>query len=320
MIASTDHSSMPPILKAQFFEAESMGERTRNTMPFVNVGKENAEEIDLYYEDRGSGNPVVMVHGYPLSSRAWEKQVPALVGAGYRVITYDRRGFGRSSQPWMGYNYDTFAEDLNALVTKLNLRDFALVGHSMGGGELARYMGKYGTDKVSKAVFVSAVTPHLLTTQDDPGGIPSDVFTEFDKQVLTDRPAFLNKFCSDFYNIDVLRGKMASDQDVQSSWMIAVGASPKGAHDCIDTWGTDFREDLKRVDIPVLVIHGDADRIVPIQYSGKRMSQYVKGSKLVVVPGGPHGIAWTHSDMVNRELLNFLAQGEKTEAARMVAH
>jgi non-heme chloroperoxidase len=253
-----------------------------------------------------------------LSGRAWEKQVPALVAAGYRVITYDRRGFGQSSQPWSGYNYDTFAADLNMLATKLNLQGFSLVGHSMGGGELARYMGKYGTKNMDGAVFISGVPPHLISTQDDPNGIPSEVFADLNKQVLVDRPAFLSKFCSDFYNIDVLRGKMASDQDVQSSWIIAVGASPKGAHDCIDAWGTDFREDLKRVNIPVLVIQGDADRIVPIQYSGKRMSEYVKGSKLVVIPGGPHGIAWTHSEMVNRELLNFLKQ-ERTEAARVMA-
>jgi non-heme chloroperoxidase len=287
-------------------------------MPVVNVGKEGSEEINLYYEDRGSGKPVVLIHGYPLSGRAWEKQVPVLLGAGYRVIIYDRRGFGQSSQPWSGYNYDTFAQDLNMLVTKLNLSNFSLVGHSMGGGEVARYMGKYGTKNMSKAVIISGVPPHLITTQDDPKGIPPDVFADLNKQELADRPAFLFKFCSDFYNIDVLRGKGASDQDVQSSWMIAVAASPKAAHDCIDTWGTDFREDLKRVDIPLLVIQGDADRIVPIQYSGKRIQDYVKGSKLVVIPGGPHGIAWTHSDIVNRELLNFLSQ-EKMETARVVA-
>ena len=277
-------------------------------MPFVTVGQENSGNIDLYYEDHGSGKPVVLIHGYPLSGRAWEKQVPALLEAGYRVITYDRRGFGQSSQPWSGYDYDTFADDLHKFVTKLDLHNFALVGHSMGGGEVARYPGKYGTKNVSKLVFISGVPPYLVNAPDNPEGVPASVFEGIKKAVVADRSAFLFQFCSDFYNIDVLRGKLVSDQDVQASWNISVAASPKGALDCVDAWGTDFRNDLKRVDIPALVIHGDADRIVPFPYSGKRMSDFVKGSKLVVIEGGPHGIAWTHTEIVNRELLSFLEQ------------
>ena len=288
-------------------------------MPYVTVGKENSGNIDLYYEDHGAGAPVVLVHGYPLSGRAWEKQLPVLLDAGHRVITNDRRGFGQSSQPWSGYDYDTFAEDLHKLITKLDLHDFTLVGHSMGGGEVARYMGKYGTKNMSNAVFISGVPPYLLQAPDNPDGVPAGIFEGIKKAVVADRPAFLAKFCADFYNVDILGGKLVSDQAVQASWNISVAASPKGALDCVDTWGTDFRDDLRRADIPTLVLHGDADRIVPFAYSGKRMGDFLKKNKLVVIEGGPHGIAWTHTEIVNRELLEFLGQtksGHKSAAAQ----
>jgi non-heme chloroperoxidase len=277
-------------------------------LPYINVGKENSGEIDLYYEDHGSGQPVVLIHGYPLSGRAWEKQMPALLDAGYRVIIYDRRGFGRSGQPWLGYDYDTLAEDLNHLVTELGLRDTVLIGHSMGGGEVARYIGKYGTKNVSKAVFVSAIPPFLLKKADNPEGVDGSLFEGLKKAVTADRPAFFAQFCDMFYNTDVLKGKLVSEQVVQASWSICVECSAKAAIDCVDAWLTDFREDLKRIDIPTLVIHGDADRVVPFPNSGKRTAVAVKGSKLVVIPGGPHGIAWTHADQMNRELLEFLAK------------
>jgi non-heme chloroperoxidase len=286
-------------------------------MSYITVGKESTGNIDLYYEDHGSGKPVVMIHGYPLSGRAWEKQVPILLEAGYRVITYDRRGFGESSQPWSGYDYDTFAEDLQKLITKLDLRDITLVGHSMGGGEVARYLGSYGSERVSKAVFISAIPPFLLKTADNPEGVDGAVFAGIKKAVVADRPAFLKQFCLDFYNFDVLRGKLVSEEALQASWNISVAASPKGALDCVDTWGTDFRNDLKRIDIPTLVIHGDQDRIVPLPASGKRMPEFIKGTKLVVVEGGPHGIAWTHAEKINPELLSFLEQ--KLTARREVA-
>ena len=286
-------------------------------MSYITVGKENTGNIDLYYEDHGSGKPVVMIHGYPLSGRAWEKQVPILLEAGYRVITYDRRGFGESSQPWSGYDYDTFAEDLQKLITKLDLRDITLVGHSMGGGEVARYLGSYGSERVSKAVFISAIPPFLLKTADNPEGVDGAVFAGIKKAVVADRPAFLKQFCLDFYNFDVLRGKLVSEEALQASWNISVAASPKGALDCVDTWGTDFRNDLKRIDVPTLVIHGDQDRIVPLPASGKRMPEFIKGTKLVVVEGGPHGIAWTHAEKINPELLSFLEQ--KLTARREVA-
>jgi non-heme chloroperoxidase len=278
-------------------------------MPTITVGKENSGNIDLYYEDHGSGNPVILVHGWPLSGRSWEKQVPVLLEAGYRVITYDRRGFGDSSRPTTGYDYDTFAEDLHKLVTALNLQDAALVGFSMGGGEVARYLGTYGSKRVSKAVFIAAIPPFLLKTPDNPGGVDGGVFDGIKKGIVADRPAFLSQFLSNFYNVDALGGKLISDQAVQLSWNIAAGASPKGTLDCVSAWLIDFRNDLKQIDVPTLVIHGDSDRILPLSATGKRTAEFVKGSKLVIVEGGPHGLTWTHADKVNRALLDFLGQG-----------
>ena len=285
-------------------------------MPYITVGKENSGNIDLYYEDHGAGKPVVLIHGWPLSGASWEKQVPALLEAGHRVITYDRRGFGKSSQPSEGYNYDTLAEDLHKLVTKLDLRDCALVGFSMGGGEVARYLGAYGTERVSKAVFIASIPPFLLKTSDNPEGVERAVFEGIEKAIIADRPAFLAKFLADFYNVDILSGKkLISDQVVQLSWNIGTGASPKGTLDCVSAWLTDFRKDLARIDVPTLVIHGDADRILPLAATGKRTPEFVKGSKLVVVEGGPHGLTWTHAEKVNRELLAFLGQGKSAQRA-----
>src|SRR5208283_2812478 len=307
------HQSLGLPLLAQIVRPFQSHNTRRISMAYVTVGKENSTNIDLYYEDHGSGKPIVLVHGYPLAGRAWEKQIPALLTAGYRVITYDRRGFGKSSQPWTGYNADTFAEDLHALVTKLDLRNFVLGGHSMGGEEVARYVGKYGTNNVSKAIFVSAVPPFLLKTPDNPEGVDASVFEGIKKAVIADRPALLKQFCLLFYNYADLKGKLVSEEALDASWNIAVACSPKGALDCVDSWGTDFRNDLKRFDIPTLVIHGDDDRIVPFPNSGKRTAALIKGSKLQVIQGGPHGIAWTHSDQVNNALLEFLGQAERSE-------
>jgi pimeloyl-ACP methyl ester carboxylesterase len=273
---------------------------------FINVGQENSTTIELYYEDHGSGPPVVLIHGWPLSGASWEKQVAALLAAGHRVITYDRRGFGKSSQPATGYDYDTLAEDLHKLVTALDLHDFALVGFSMGGGEVARYIGRYGTDRVSKAVFMAAVPPFLLKTGDNPNGVDGSVFDGIKKGIAADRPAFLAQFLANFYNVDVLGGKQISDEVVRLSWNIGAGASPKGTLDCVTAWYTDFRKDLKKVDVPTLVIHGDADRILPLAVTGKATHDAIKGSRLVVIKGGPHGLNWTHADQVNAELVSFL--------------
>jgi non-heme chloroperoxidase len=285
-------------------------------MPYINVGQENSGKIGLYYEDHGSGKPVVLIHGWPLSGRSWEKQTSALLEAGYRVITYDRRGFGASSKPTFGYDYDTLAADLNEVLTTLDLRDAAIVGFSMGGGEVARYLGVNGSERVSKAVFLAAIPPFLLKTSDNPEGADGALFEGIKKAIVADRSAFLSKFLSDFYNVDVLGGKRISEQVVQLSWNIAAGASPKGSLDCVSAWLTDFRNDLKKINVPTLVIHGDADRILPIAITGKRTHEAVKGSRLVAVPGGPHGLIWTHAEIVNRELLDFLSQkGSTTQTA-----
>jgi non-heme chloroperoxidase len=278
-------------------------------MPYVTAGKENSGNIDLYYEDHGSGAPVVLIHGYPLSGASWEKQTAALLAAGHRVITYDRRGFGKSSQPTTGYNYDTFAEDLHKLVTHLELRDFALAGFSMGGGEVARYFGKYGSSGVSKAVFISSVPPFLLKTPDNPEGVDGSVFEGIQKAVVADRYTFFTEFFKNFYNTDLLLGKRVSEQAVQASWNIAAGASATASLACVPTWHEDFRKDLTRVDVPTLVIHGYADRILPIGASGLRTAKLIEGARLSVVKDGPHCITWTHADEVNRELVNFLGEG-----------
>jgi len=277
-------------------------------MPYVSIGQENSGKIDLYYEDHGSGNTVVLIHGYPLSGASWEKQTAALLAAGYRVITYDRRGFGKSSQPTSGYNYDTFAEDLRKLVTQLGLRDFALAGFSMGGGEVARYIGKYGSKGVSKAIFISAVPPFLLKTPDNPEGVDGGVFEGIQKAVAADRYAFFTEFFKNFYNTDVLLGKRVSEAAVQASWNLAAGASATASFACVPTWHEDFRSDLARIDVPALVIHGDADRIVPIGAAGLRTAKLIQGARIAVVKDGPHCITWTHPEEVNRELIKFLGE------------
>ena len=282
-------------------------------MPYITVGQENSGNIDLYYEDHGTGAPVVLIHGWPLSGRSWEKQVPALLGAGHRVIHYDRRGFGDSSKPYLGYDYDTFAQDLHKLITELKLREFTLVGFSMGGGEVARYLGRYGTESVSKAVFIASIPPFLLKASDNAEGLDASVFEGIRKDIVADRPAFLAKFLSNFYNVDVLGGKRISDQAITDSWNIAIGASPKGTLDCVSSWLVDFRDDLKKINIPTLVIHGDADRILPIAATGKRIQEFVKGSKLVVIEDGPHGVTWTHAEKVNHALLEFLGQNNRSK-------
>ncbi len=283
-------------------------------MPYVTVGKENSSKIDLYYEDHGSGQPVVLIHGYPLSGASWEKQVTVLLSSGHRVITYDRRGFGKSSQPTTGYNYDTFAEDLHKLVTHLELREFALVGFSMGGGEVARYIGKYGSAGVSKAVIISGVPPFLLKTPDNPEGVDQSVFDGLAKAIVADRYAFFTEFYKNFYNTDVLLNKRVSEQAVQASWNLAAGCSATASLACVPTWHEDFRKDLSKIDVPTLVMHGDADRILPITAAGPRTANLIKGARLLVVKDGPHCITWTHADQVNAELVNFLGKAAAKRA------
>ena len=275
-------------------------------MPKVNVGTEKSTPVELYYEDHGAGKPVVLVHGWPLSGRSWESQVPALISAGYRVITYDRRGFGWSSQPWNGYDYDTFAADLDALLQHLDVKGATLVGFSMGGGEVARYIGKYGTGRIAKAVFAAAVPPYLYKSQDNPeGGLDEATIAQFQGGVKKDRLAFLDEFTNNFFSAG---GKLlVSEQQRIYARDIAAFASPKGTLDCIGAFSrTDFRGDLKKIAIPTLIIHGDSDAIVPFEVSGKRTLEAIKGSQLVLIKGGPHGVNATHPEQFNKALIEFL--------------
>ena len=282
-------------------------------MPFITVPGQNDSDVELHYEDVGAGKPVVLIHGWPLSSRSWEGQVPALVDAGYRVITYDRRGFGQSSQPWNGYDYDTLAADLKAIVDTLDLRDITLIGFSMGGGEVARYVGTYGTDRVAKLVFASAVPPYLWKSDDNPdGGVDAALAQWFHDGLTGDRPAFLHEFVQMFFTAgkpSLLNKPMVSSEQIAYNLDIAEMASPKGTLDSTAAFATtDFRDDLTKVTVPTLVIHGDSDTIVPFEASGKRTHAAVSGSELVVIEGAPHGLTVSHKDEWNRHVLAFLAK------------
>ncbi|HFK1455417.1 TPA: bromoperoxidase [Bacillus cereus] len=276
-------------------------------MAKITVGTENQAPIEIYYEDHGTGKPVVLIHGWPLSGRSWEYQVPALVEAGYRVITYDRRGFGKSSQPWEGYEYDTFTSDLHQLLEQLELQNVTLVGFSMGGGEVARYISTYGTDRIEKVVFAGAVPPHLYKSEDHPEGALDDATIEtFKSSVINDRLAFLDEFTKGFFAAGD-RTDLVSESFRLYNWDIAAGASPKGTLDCITAFSkTDFRKDLEKFNIPTLIIHGDSDATVPFEYSGKLTHEAIPNSKVALIKGGPHGLNATHAKEFNEALLLFL--------------
>ena len=280
----------------------------------IKVGQENSAPIELYYEDQGSGPAVVLIHGWPLSGASWEKQVAALLAAGHRVITYDRRGFGRSDRPSVGYDSDTLAEDLQKLVTKLDLREFALVGFSMGGGEVARYLGRYGSDRVSKAVFVASVAPFLLKSADNAAGVDEQEFEGIRNALRADRFEFLTGFLDKFYNFDALGGKLVSKEQVHASWIVGAGASAQASLECVSVWLADLRKDAAKIEVPTLILHGDADRILPITATAFPLSKLIRGSRLVVVEGAPHGMTWTHATEVNRELVKFLGQPKAAAA------
>lgn len=275
-------------------------------MPYFKVGEENSANIELYYEDLGAGQPVVLIHGFPLSGQSWEKQTSVLIENGFRVITYDRRGFGKSDKPSKGYDYDTFAADLNELMTKLDLQDAVLVGFSMGTGEVTRYLSKYGSARVAKAALLGALQPFLLKTDDNPEGVPQEVFDGIKENIIKDRPSFFTGFFDNFFNTDKLGGTRITDEAVKMSWNVAVQSSAIATLACVDTWLTDFRDDVKKIDVPTLLVHGDADRILPFDSTAKRLPDLVADSRLVVIKDGPHAIGWTHSEEVNSALLEFL--------------
>jgi non-heme chloroperoxidase len=270
-------------------------------MPRLKVGTENSAAIEIHYEDHGSGRPIVLIHGYPLNGNSWERQERVLLENGFRVITYDRRGFGRSSQPTSGYDYDTFAADLKALLDHLALdQDVVLGGFSMGTGEVTRYLGAYGSAGVSKACLFGAIPPYLLED------VPVDVFDGIKEAIVNDRYAYFDDFFANFYNTDVLAPERIGDAALRASFQVAAGASPYATYACVDAWLTDFRADLPKIDVPVLVVHGDADRILPFDATAAKLPGLIADCKLVKVVGGPHNIGWTHYEELNAALLEFL--------------
>jgi non-heme chloroperoxidase len=278
-------------------------------MPYITVGQENSTTIELYYEDHGTGRPVVLIHGFPLDGHSWERQAAALLHAGYRVITYDRRGFGRSSQATTGYDYDTFAADLDVVLNTLDVTDAVLVGFSMGTGEVARYVGTYGTARLAKVAFLASLEPFLLKTDENPkGAAPREFFEGIVEQVKKDRYAYYTAFYQDFYNLDENLGSRISEEAVRNSWNVAASGGWYAAAAAPLTWFTDFRADLPKVDVPALILHGTADRILPIDATARPFHEALPTADYVEIEGAPHGLLWTHADEVNEALLAFLAK------------
>jgi non-heme chloroperoxidase len=280
-------------------------------MPYVKVGTENSAGIEIHYRDHGAGQPIVLIHGYPLDGNSWERQERVLLAEGYRCISYDRRGFGKSSQPTTGYDYDTFAADLKAVLDHLALdQDVVLAGFSMGTGEVTRYFGRYGSAGIAKAAMVGVIPPFLLQTDDNPKGVPGDVFEGIKAQVAADRYKWFDDFFANFYNTDVLAPERIGDAALRGSFQVAASASPYASYACVDTWLTDFRADLPKIDVPTLVVHGTADRILPFEATAARLrdEQLIADLTVVEVPDGPHNIGWTHPDELNQALLEFLAR------------
>ncbi|MFJ5956837.1 alpha/beta fold hydrolase [Paenarthrobacter sp. NPDC092416] len=276
-------------------------------MAYITVGNENSTEIELYYEDHGTGQAVVLIHGYPLDGSSWEKQTAALLDAGYRVVTYDRRGFGKSSKPTLGYDYDTFAADLKTILETLDLNDAVLVGFSMGTGEVARYISTYGSARVAKAVFLGSLEPFLLKTDDNPDGVPQEVFDGLAESVKADRYAFFTEFFKNFYNSDTFLGtERLSQESVEASWNLASQSGAFASVAAQPTWLTDFRADIPKIDVPALIVHGTADNILPIDVTGRRFKDALPSAEYVEIEGAPHGLLWTHGTEINEALLGFL--------------
>jgi non-heme chloroperoxidase len=285
-------------------------------VPRYEVGTENGSAIEIHYEDHGSGQPMVLIHGYPLDGNSWERQERELLAAGCRCISYDRRGFGRSSQPTVGYDYDTFAADLNALLEHLDLHDVILVGFSMGTGEVTRYLGRYGSGRVRKAALLGAIPPFLLKRDDNPEGVDGQLFEGLKAAIVNDRYAYFKQFLDNFYNVDALAPQRISEQAWQASFNVAAASSPHATYACVDTWLTDFRDDLPNIDVPTLVVHGTEDRILPISATADRLPDLIADIRLVRVEGGPHNIGWTHPAEVNKALLEFVNEPQKTARAQ----
>jgi non-heme chloroperoxidase len=289
------------------FTAESEPAGSSGLSSFVKVGQENSTPVKLYYEDHGSGPPVVLIHGWPLNGDAWEKQTAALLAAGHRVITYDHRGFGRSSKPAIGYNYDVFAADLDAILSTLDLTGVSLIGHSMGTGEITRYINTYGTKRLRKAVLIGTLGPYLVKAPDNPEWIDASVFSGIQASIKADRPVAIMEFLKNFYSVGGADGKLVSEPVIQANWTVAIGASPIATVACVDAWIGDFRKDISRNDLPTMIIHGDDDRILPADTTSRRQAKMIKDVKFIEIKGGSHGLLWTHAKEINAELVKFLS-------------
>jgi non-heme chloroperoxidase len=276
-------------------------------MGYVTVGTENSTDIELYYEDHGSGRPVVLIAGYVQDGSSWEKQAAALLDAGMRVITYDRRGVGKSSRPTTGHDYDTYAADLTSLVSALDLHDAVLVGFSMGTGEVARYISRYGSQRVAKAVFIGSLQPFMLQTEETPAGVPQEDVDSMLDAIKTDRYAFFTSFFENFYNLDENLGSRISEEAVRASWQMAANASPYASIWGPAAWYTDFRADIDRIDVPTLIMHGTGDRNVPIDITSRQFARMLPSATYIEIEGAPHGMLWTHGEEINKALLEFLA-------------
>jgi non-heme chloroperoxidase len=276
-------------------------------MGYVTVGTENSTDIELYYEDHGSGQPVVLIAGYVQDGSSWEKQAAALLDAGMRVITYDRRGVGKSSRPTTGHDYDTYAADLTSLVSALDLHDAVLVGFSMGTGEVARYISRYGSQRVAKAVFIGSLQPFMLQTEETPAGVPQEDVDSMLDAIKTDRYAFFTSFFENFYNLDENLGSRISEEAVRASWQMAANASPYASIWGPAAWYTDFRADIDRIDVPTLIMHGTGDRNVPIDITSRQFARMLPSATYIEIEGAPHGMLWTHGEEINKALLEFLA-------------
>jgi non-heme chloroperoxidase len=313
-VTPTHTTTFPHRRVVDFYARLETQQNKERDMPSLIVGTENETPIEIHYEDHGSGDPVVLIHGYPLNGNSWERQERELLANGHRVISYDRRGFGRSSQPTVGYDYDTFAADLNALLEHLDLSDIVLVGFSMGSGEVTRYLGTYGSARVRKAALLGAIPPYLRKTEDNPEGVDGEVFDQIKAAIATDRYAWFKDFFDNFYNTDKLMPERISEQAWQASFNVAAGASPFASYACVDTWLTDFRGDLTKIDVPMLIVHGTDDRILPFEATAARLPDLIDDVRLVAVEGGPHNIAWTHPDEVNAALLEFIGASTRVAA------
>lgn len=285
-------------------------------MSYIAVGTENKYNLELHFTDRGAGEPVILIHGYPFNGAALERQEEALIAGGFRVITYDRRGFGESSKPSIGYDYDTFASDLHTIIETLDLKDVTLIGHSMGTGEIARYIGRYGSENVFRAVMISPIPPFLLKTTDNQGGVDAKVFDGIKEAIKKDRYAFMSEFLKNFYNSgpESKDRTLVSEDKLKADFNLGVSSGNAAFYKCVDTWLTDFRPDVAKIDIPLLVIQGDADKILPIDVTGRVLTKTV--GKLVEVKGGSHGIPWTHYEQVNAAILDFLNENRKVSVRR----